>query len=55
MIFALQSAEFIMLICAFHKETYGAVSFDDVVEYSRMYSSEMEYSDENVEKYLNFC
>lgn len=55
LIFSLQSAEFIMLICAFHKETYGAVSLDDVVEYSRMYSSEMEYSDENVEKYLNFC
>ena len=54
MVFALQSAEFIMLLCAFHKETYGSLSLDDIVEYSRMYSSEMEYSAENVEKYLDF-
>ena len=27
----------------------------DIVENSRMYSSEMEYSTENVEKYLDFC
>lgn len=55
MIFALQSAEFIMLLSAFHKEAYGEINLDDIAEYSRMYSSEMEYSDENVEKYLDFC
>ena len=55
MIFALQSAEFIMLLCAFHKEIYKTFTLDTIVEYSRMYSSEMEYSDENVDKYLDFC
>lgn len=55
LIFALQSAEFIMLLSDFHKETVGAVDIDVIVEYCRMYSSEMEYSEENVENYLNFC
>lgn len=54
MLFALQSAEFIMLLCDFHKSVCGSISLDDIVEYSRMYSSEMEYSAENVEKYLDF-
>ena len=50
--FALESCLFIMKICAFHKKNYGRLSLDDIVEYSRMYSSEMEYSSENVENYL---
>lgn len=54
MVFALQSAEFIMLLCDFHKAIYGTLNLDDIVEYGRMYSSEMEYSAENVEKYLDF-
>ncbi|MBR3948112.1 MAG: flagellin lysine-N-methylase [Clostridia bacterium] len=51
-IFALESCLFIMKICAFHKKSYGSISLDDIVEYSRLYSSEMEYSSENVGKYL---
>lgn len=54
-VFAGESSLFIRLICAFHEKRKGELSIDDIVEYSRMYSSEMEYSEENVEKYLNFC
>ena len=53
LIFAVESCLFIRKICAFHKKNYGRLSLDDIVEYSRMYSSEMEYSDENIEKYLD--
>lgn len=53
--FAVESCLFIKQICAFHKKSYGSISLDDIVEYSRMYSSEMEYSDENIEKYLDLC
>ena len=53
--FAVESCLFIKQICAFHKKSCGSLSLDDIVEYSRMYSSEMEYSEENVEKYLNLC
>ena len=35
-----------------HEKNCGNLTLDDIVEYSRMYSSEMEYSEENVEKYL---
>ena len=55
MIFSLHSVEFIMLLCDFHKNAYGTLKLSDIVENSRMYSSEMEYSTENVEKYLDFC
>jgi len=53
--FALESCLFIKRICAFHERTKGSLTLEDIVEYSRMYSSEMEYSSENVEKYLSFC
>lgn len=55
LVFAVQSAELIMLLCDFHKTAYGSLNLSDIVEYSRMYSSEMEYSAENVEKYLDFA
>lgn len=55
LIFSVESCLFISRICAFHKETYGDLTLEDIVEYSRMYSAEMEYSEENVEKYLNLC
>ncbi len=55
LVFALESCRFIRRICDFHEIIYGTLTLDDIVEYSRMYSSEMEYSSENVEKYLNFC
>lgn len=53
--FALESCLFIKRVCAFHERTKGSLTFDDIVEYSRMYSSEMEYSEENVKNYLDFC
>ena len=31
---------------------YGELKFEDIVDYSRMYSSEIEYSDENIEKII---
>lgn len=55
LVFAVESCLFIKRICAFHEKTYGSLDLNDVVEYCRMYSSEMEYSEENVENYLNFC
>ena len=53
--FALESCLFIKRICALHEKSCGNLTLDDIVEYSRMYSSEMEYSEENVENYLNLC
>ncbi len=52
LVFSVESCLFISRICAFHKETYGDLTLEDIVEYARMYSAEMEYSEENVEKYL---
>lgn len=46
------SCEMIKNICKMHIKKYEKLNFEDLVEYSRMYSSEIEYSDENIEKIL---
>lgn len=35
-------------LCALHRKTHGSVSIDDFIELCRLYSSEIEYSDENM-------
>ena len=50
--FAVFSVFFISQICRYHVVKYGNLQFEDIVEYARMYSSEIEYSDENVEKII---
>lgn len=46
------SCEMIKNLCKMHIKKYGVLKFEDIVEYSRMYSSEIEYSDENIEKII---
>lgn len=46
------SCEMIKNLCKMHIKKYGELNFEDIVEYSRMYSSEIEYSDENIEKII---
>ena len=46
------SCEMIKNLCKMHICKYGNITFDDLVEYSRMYSSEIEYSDENIENLI---
>ena len=50
--FAVFSVFFISQICRYHVVKYGNLQFKDIVEYARMYSSEIEYSDENIEKII---
>lgn len=50
--FSVFSVLFISKICRYHIKKYGNLHFEDIVEYSRMYSSEIEYSDENIEKII---
>ena len=50
--FAVFSVFFISQICRYHVVKYGNLQFEDIVEYARMYSSEIEYSDENIEKII---
>ena len=47
--FSIFSVYFISMILKYHISKYGELSLEDIIEYSRMYSSEIEYSDENVE------
>lgn len=46
------SCEMIKNLCKMHIKKYSDLKFEDIVEYSRMYSSEIEYSDENIEKII---
>ncbi len=46
------SCETIKNLCKMHIKKYGELTLDDIIEYSRMYSSEIEYSDENIEKLI---
>ncbi|MBQ8767132.1 MAG: flagellin lysine-N-methylase [Clostridia bacterium] len=43
------SCEMIKNISKMHIKKYEVLHLDDIVEYARMYSSEIEYSDENIE------
>lgn len=46
------SCEMIINLCKMHIKKYENLTLEDIVNYSRMYSSEIEYSDENIEKLL---
>ncbi len=50
--FSVFSTFFISQICKYHIAKYGNIQFEDIIEYTRMYSSEIEYSDENIEKII---
>lgn len=50
--FAVFSVFFISQIYRYHIAKYGNIQFEDMVEYARIYSSEIEYSDENIEKII---
>ncbi len=41
-------------LCGWHLRHYGKVTIKDMEEYVRMYSAEIEYSEENIESLLNF-
>lgn len=51
-LFAVHAADFIAALCAAHQTKNGACSLDDIVEIARMYSSEIEYSEENLQAIL---
>ncbi len=46
------NCEMIKNLCKMHICKYENITIDDIIEYSRMYSSEIEYSDENIEKLI---
>ncbi len=52
LMFIYLSCEMIKNLCKMHIKKYRELTFEDIVNYSRMYSSEIEYSDENIEKLL---
>ena len=52
-LFSLVSVYIIHKIASALKSKNGSLTLDEIIEISRMYSSEIEYSDENVEKIVN--
>ncbi len=48
--FAVLSVRLLRGLCAVKQQSTGAVSLDDLVEFARMYSSEVEYSEENLQQ-----
>lgn len=52
--FILTSFNMIESLCKMHIKNYGELTVDDVIEYCRLYSSEIEYSDENTDKIIEF-
>lgn len=47
--FACLSVHMIRALCSVQLKKHGSVALDDLVEYARMYSSEIEYSEDNLE------
>ena len=47
--FIKSSASVIFSLCQLHIKKFGKLTIDDIIEYSRMYSSEIEYSQENLD------
>ena len=45
---AAYSTVMLFFICGAHTRQYGSCSLADVIEYARMYSAEIEYSEENI-------
>ncbi len=52
-IFAVISCQIIEMLCKMHISKNGNITLNDIIEYSRLYSSEIEYSDENIEKIID--
>ncbi len=46
------SYEMIQNLCKMHLKKYSEITFENLVDYCRMYSSEIEYSDENIDRLL---
>ena len=51
--FILVSYLMIENLCKMHIKNYNELTVNDMVEYCRLYSSEIEYSDENIEKIID--
>ena len=51
--FAVLSYRMIRALCHTHAALHGTVAMDDLIEISRQYSAEIEYSDENIEILLD--
>ena len=47
--FVKTSASVIYSLCQLHTNKFGKLTIDDIIEYSRMYSSEIEYSQDNLD------
>lgn len=47
--FAVLSTRVLLALAALHREENGEVTRSDIAEYARMYSAEIEYSDENLD------
>ncbi len=54
LIFAILGYRIIKKLCRVHKSRYGKLEFEDVCTYCRMFSSEIEYSDENTDALLDY-
>ena len=52
MFFILTSYHMIENLCKMHIKNYGDLTSEDIVEYCRLYSAEIEYSDENIDKII---
>lgn len=52
--FAVLSVRLLRGLCALHLQENGTVSLDDLVEYARMYSGEVEYSEENLQQLFDW-
>ena len=52
--FALLGLYVIQLLCANYEKRMGSVGISDFLDYARMYSAEIEYSEENTEFLLNY-
>ena len=50
--FVLMSCYLVAAMCSCRKIKNGALSFEEMADIVRMYSSEVEYSEENMEKLL---
>lgn len=52
--FIIFSYKTIEILCRYHLGKFGNISLSDIAEYARLYSSEIEYSEENIEAILEF-
>lgn len=50
--FSVLSFQMIRALCAFQMQTQGSCTLDELVEFARLYSAEIEYSEENMEALL---